>query len=361
MATNKVPHNLKTTPLYPLMVEKGGVFTEFGGFYMPVNFSEGIIAEHLAVRNDVGLFDVSHMGQIRIKGQEAEDFVNYVSTNNIKKCRSNQMQYQIVTQEDGGVVDDMMGYKFNENDLWLVCNAGNKDVLFAHLKEVLKQTKYKCELIDETDDYAAIALQGPNSLAVLEQALELQLADLKFLEFIETKGLVISRSGYTGEDGFEIYGFPEPMVQLTKKLFTLGAKPCGLGSRDTLRFEAGLPLFGHEISNFITPVQAGLLFAIDFKKADFIGKDALYKQHQKKPKEKIQGLVLLKPGVARQGYSIYDDDKYVGYITSGFMIPGTKNSYANGLIDSSYKIGDELEIEIRNRRVKAQIRKKRYL
>ncbi len=356
-----VPFNLKTTPLFEILFNAGGSFTEFGGYYMPVNFRQGIISEHQEVRNNVGFFDISHMGEIRIKGKEAPKFLNYVSTNNIYKCANNQMQYQIICLNDGGVVDDMMAYRFEEDDLLLVCNASNKDVLFKHLSEVLKKTPFDCQLIDESDSFAAIAVQGPNSQEVLNKALNMDLGDLKFLKFKDIEGFIISRSGYTGEDGFEVYGSGEKILALVKVLLDNKVMPCGLGSRDTLRFEAGLPLFGHELSNYITPVQAGLFFAIDFNKENFIGKKALLKQKEEKPETKIYGMELLERGVARQGYKIYDLEEVVGYVTSGFMIPGTKNSYANGLIKASYKIGDVLEIEIRNKRIKAQIRKKRYI
>src|SRR5690554_5947392 len=353
-----VPFGLKTTPLYPILKEMGANFTEFAGYYMPVNFKEGIVYEHQAVRTKAGLFDVSHMGEIRIKGKEASDFLNYVSTNNIKKINDKQIQYHIFCLESGGVIDDMLVYKFNSEDLWLVCNASNQEVVYEHLNAVLKEKKFEAEIIDEGEEVAVISIQGPESLKMLSKVLgEI---DLKYLTFTKLDNLIVSRSGYTGEDGFEVYGSTSEIYKLTVQLLDFGVVPAGLGARDTLRFEAGLPLFGHEITNFISPVEAGLNFAIDFEKEDFIGKGALLKIKAAQTK-RVVGLVLLERGVARQGYPLYDGEEKIGYITSGFMIPGTKDTYANALINANYKNGSVVEIGIRNKRVKARIRSKRYL
>ena len=235
-----------------------------------------------------------------------------------------QMQYHIIMQEDGGAVDDLMVYKFSNEELWLVCNAANKFILFKYLERILKEKKYEVAIIDESDDYAAIAIQGPKAEPHLQKALDVKLDDIKYLTFKKINDFIISRSGYTGEDGFEVYGSEKTIKELTKALVKSGVKLCGLGSRDTLRFEAGLPLFGHEISGFISPVQAGLSFAIDYNKETFIGKDVLLKQ-KANLEEKIYGLELLDRGVLRQGYPIFDKEENVGYITSGFMIPGKKN------------------------------------
>ncbi len=355
---NDVPFGLKTTPLYPIFKKLEANFTEFGGYYMPVHFKNGIVFEHQAIRNNSGLFDVSHMGEIRIKGKDASDFLNYVSTNNIKKVEDNQIQYHIFCLEDGGVIDDMLAYKFNEEDLWLVCNASNQGAVYNHLLEVLKEKKFSAEVINEADDVSVISVQGPESLEKLEQVFGK--IDLKYMSFEKRNNFVLSRSGYTGEDGYEVYGSHEDIYQLTENLLDLGVAACGLGARDTLRFEAGLPLFGHEISNFISPVEAGLNFAIDFEKDDFIGKEALLEK-KAHPENKVVGLILLDRGVARQGYSVYDGDKMIGYVTSGFMIPGTKNTYANALVEANYKMGDIIQVEIRNKRVNARIRSKRYI
>lgn len=354
---NDVPLGLKTTPLYPVFKELEANFTEFGGYYMPVNFKDGIVFEHQAVRNNSGLFDVSHMGEIRIKGKDASSFLNYVSTNNINKVGDNQIQYHIFCTEDGGVIDDMLVYKFNSEDLWLVCNASNQETVYNNLVNVLKEKQFDAKVINEGNDVSVISIQGPKSLVMVEKIFGE--VNLQYMTFEKINDFVLSRSGYTGEDGYEVYGTHDEITKITKILLKTGVAPCGLGARDTLRFEAGLPLFGHEISPYISPVEAGLNFAIDLEKENFIGKKALLEK-KANPEKKVVGLVLLDRGVARQGYSVYDNDKMIGYVTSGFMIPGTKNTYANALVDASYKMGDIIQVEIRNKRVNARIRSKRY-
>jgi len=355
---NDVPIGAKVTPLYETFKNLNASFTEFGGYYMPVHIS-GIIAEHLAVRNQSGLFDISHMGEISLTGKDASKFLNYVSTNNIDKCADFGMQYQILCHDDGGAIDDMMAYKYNSESIYLVCNASNQDEVFNHLVKINETLKFDVKIVNEGERISAIAVQGPMALEQLKKVMDIK--DLTFMTFEYDGKFIVSRSGYTGEDGFEIYGGHEDIIDLTHKLLKVGVIACGLGSRDTLRFEAGLPLYGHELTSYINPVQAGLSFAVDFDKETFIGKETLLKEKTNKPEKRVFGMLLLDKGIARQGYDIYDGDKWVGYITSGFMIPGTKDSYANGLIDSSYKIGDEVEIEIRNKRVKARLRKKSYI
>lgn len=350
-----IPFGHKTTALFELFKEYNATFTAFGGYYMPVSF-KGIVVEHQAVRENVGLFDISHMGEIFLIGKEASDFLNYVSTNNIKKIENHHMQYHIITNPDGGVVDDLMAYKFSDEKILLVCNASNQDILFEHLKNVLSEKKMDVLVHNESENYSAISVQGPESLPILSKYI--RDVDLEFMTFKKRNKFLVSRSGYTGEDGFEIYGTHEDILHLTKDLLK-ECEPCGLGARDTLRFEAGLPLYGHEISGYISPVQAGLNFAIDYDK-DFIGKDALLSQ-KATLETKVYGMILLDRGIARQGYPIYDGNELIGYVTSGFMIPGTKESYANGLINSNYKMGDIVTIEIRNKRVEARLRKKSYM
>lgn len=351
-----IPFGHKTTALFELFKKYNATFTGFGGYYMPVSF-KGIVVEHQAVRENVGLFDISHMGEIFLNGLEASAFLNYVSTNNINKINAHQMQYHIITNPEGGVVDDLMAYKFSEDKILLVCNASNQDVLFAHLTNVLSEVKMDLTIDNEGDKYSAISIQGPKSLELLKDYIDG--VDMEFMTFKELGPFLVSRSGYTGEDGFEVYGDHKDIVKLTEQLLTV-AEPCGLGARDTLRFEAGLPLYGHELNTFITPIQAGLNFAIDFEKTDFIGKEALLKE-KAALENKVFGMILLDRGIARQGYPIYDQDEMIGYVTSGFMIPGTKDSYANGLIKSNYKMGDIVTIEIRNKRVEARLRKKSYI
>lgn len=351
----KVPFFLKTTPLYELMDKLGAKFVEFSGWYMPVNFKSGIVYEHKAVRKDAGLFDISHMGNIVIRGKDASKVLNYVGSNDILKIKPGYMQYHMFLNEEGGVIDDMMAYKASDNEIMLVCNAANEERVISSLKAVLNKFDFKIKQLD----ISAIAVQGPNSEKYLAKVVD-NFPKLNNLEFKKENNLIISKSGYTGELGFEIYGPSKDIIKLTKDLLKEGVKPCGLGARDTLRFEAGLPLYGHELADFITPLEAGMKFSVDFNKDDFIGKKALLKQKDNL-ENKIYGLELIERGIARQGYSVYDKENEIGFITSGFMIPGTKNSYANAYLKSSYKYGDIVEIEIRKKKVKAKIRNKKYL
>lgn len=274
--SENIPFWLKTTPLYETLKEAGGQFVEYGGFYMPVNFGKGIIFEHQTTREDVTLFDISHMGKILLDGVDASKFLNYVSTNNIDKTNEFGMQYQVICHEDGGVIDDLMAYKYSSDKILLICNAANTEVLLNYLIQMAQD--YVVEVNNLDEGLAAIAVQGPNSEKALETHFKLDI--MKYMEFAEINGFIVSRSGYTGEDGFEIYGKPRHIIELTKKLLKAGVTPAGLGARDTLRFEAGLPLYGHEMADFISPVQAGMNFAIDYSKDNFVGKEALLQQKE---------------------------------------------------------------------------------
>lgn len=357
---HEVPENLKTTALYEVLKEAGAHFAPYAGFYMPLYFKEGIVAEHLSVRNTVGFFDVSHMGEIVLRGKDASRFLNYVATNNIDKCNDGGMQYTIICNKDGGVIDDMMVCKYNSENILLVCNAVNTASLLKHFSEVLKQTEFEVSVSDQSDEYSALAVQGKDAQGVLEEILKHNLSDLKHWTFKHFNNLLISSSGYTGEKGYEVFGPHAEIVRLTEALLQKEVAPCGLGSRDTLRFEAGLPLFGHELSRDISPVQAGLNFALDFSKEDFIGKDALLRIKENLT-TKIYGMELLDVGVARAGYEVVDGDEVVGRVTSGFIIPGTKKAYANALIENKYELGDELAVLIRNKKVKVTLRKRKYM
>ncbi len=354
--SENIPFWLKKTPLYETLKEAGGQFVEFAGFFMPVNFEKGIISEHQTTRNNVTFFDISHMGKIFITGNDATKFLNYVSTNNIEKTKDYGMQYQVICNPDGGVIDDLMAYKYSPDKILLICNAANTDTLYNYLLEESKS--YEVEINNLDDSIAAIAVQGPNSEKALEKHFKLE--DLKYMEFVDLNGFIVSRSGYTGEDGFEIYSSPDKIIKLVKDLLKEGVDPAGLGARDTLRFEAGLPLYGHEMADYISPVQAGMNFAIDFEKEHFVGKEALLKQKENL-EEKVYGLELIDRGIARQGHEVFLDGKHIGFVTSGFMIPGTRNSYANALLQGKYKFGQEVEIEIRGKMIKAKVRRKKYL
>lgn len=359
---------MNKTVLYDEHIKNGGKIVEFGGYLLPVEYTS-IALEHKAVREDVGVFDVSHMGEIRIKGKDSSKFVNYLYTNDCVSSENNKMIYGLMLYENGCVVDDLMAYKYSDDEVLLVVNASNMEKDYEYIKEVLNKNSFDCQAINESSFTSQLALQGPKAKDVLGELTKYDLSKLKLFEFDdmylninnkETKFLV-SRSGYTGSDGFEIYGKNEDILELFKIFVTKNVTLCGLGCRDTLRFESAMPLYGHEISDTLTPLEAGLTYAIKFEK-EFIGRDALLTLKEKGLSKKLVGLELKERGIARGGYEVYDNDKMIGYITTGYMIPNTESSYALAYVDiDKSKIGTELTIKIRKNFVKCVVRNKKFL
>lgn len=351
---------LKKTCLHDRHLSLGAKMTEFGGFDMPVSY-RGILQEHQAVRETCGVFDCSHMGEIDLKGQDALRYLNEITTNDFTDLKDNQLQYTLLCEPTGGVIDDLMVYRFHAEHYLLVVNASNTLKDFKWLQSQL--SGYDITLDNVSEFYGQLAVQGPQAVTILKSWIP-SIETLSFMQFsvFEWAGheLIISRSGYTGEDGFEIYGSPKATVALWDQLIQVGVEPCGLGARDTLRFEAGLPLYGHEINGFITPLEAGLSFGVKLHKP-FIGRDVLLKQKEQGLERRLIGLQLLERNIARDGYIVYDDQKnMVGYITTGYMIPNTTLSVANVMLDSRIKIGTEVWVEIRNKMVKAVIRNRKF-
>lgn len=353
---------MKKTILYDRHLEQGAKMVEFGGFLMPLEYSS-ITNEHLAVRKKCGLFDVSHMGQISIRGSDSIAFVNHLITSNVENLSPLKMLYGLMLNEDGGIIDDLMVYKFFDDEILLVINAANIQKDFEWV--INQKGDFDVIITDLSAYYSQLALQGPLSEEILQKYTDFNLSKLNSLDFrvidILDKEFIVSRSGYTGSDGFEIYGSDEAIVLLFDQLIMEDKVTlCGLGSRDTLRFEAGLPLYGHETSSSINPLEAGLKFAIDFSK-DFIGSKVLRKIDEEGPKRKLIGLELLERGIARHGYEVYNED-LIGYITTGYMIPGTNKVYAMALVkDLSLKNGDHVKVRIRQKNVLAKVRSKRFL
>ncbi|MDD3170928.1 MAG: glycine cleavage system aminomethyltransferase GcvT [Bacilli bacterium] len=353
----------KKTVLFDEHVHHGGKIVEFGGFLMPLEYV-GITEEHLAVRKDCGLFDVSHMGEIYIRGVDTLPFIDYLITNDIINAPTMKMTYGLMLYPDGGVIDDLMVYKYSNDFCLLVINASNIEKDYNWITEHVDG--FKVTVDNMSDKYSQLALQGPNAVKVLQTLTDYNLNSLKLFDFTEImiigKKFLTSRSGYTGEDGFEIYGSNEDIVELFRILVDeKKVQLCGLGCRDTLRFESAMPLYGHEIDKDINPLEAGLNYAIKLDK-DFIGHDVLVKTKENGLKRKLVGLEILDRGIARGGYEIVDDDVVIGHITTGYMIPGTSNCYALALIDSNYcKIGTEVFIRIRKNLVKARVRNKKFL
>ncbi|ABR47554.1 glycine cleavage system T protein [Alkaliphilus metalliredigens QYMF] len=360
--------NSKKTPLFTVYEKHKGKLIDFGGWAMPVQF-EGIIPEHEAVRSNAGLFDVSHMGEVEIKGKDALNFVQYLITNDASQMEKNQIIYSFMCYENGGVVDDLLVYKFEEDYFYLVINAGNIEKDYEWM---LKQsTAYDVEVNNISNDVSELALQGPKAEKILQKLTETDLSQLQFFYLqrdvtIDGVNCLISRTGYTGEDGFEIYVNPSDAVQLWEKLLEVGQedglKPIGLGARDTLRFEAALPLYGHEINRDITPLEAGFGFAVKLKKeVDFLGKKALIEQKEAGLTRKLVGFEMKDRGIPRSDYEVYHQGEKIGFVTTGYFSPTLKRNIGLALIDAKYaELGNEVDILIRKKQVKAELISKTF-
>ena len=335
----------------------------FGGFIMPIQYTD-IASEHNAVRKHCGVFDVSHMGEVTIKGPDAERYVNHIFTNEISPAGAGKIFYGMMCYENGGTVDDLLVYKMGENDFFLVINAANIDKDVEWMKSHLEG--FDVELDNKSDYYGQIAVQGPEAEQVVEKVLDIRCKDLVFYtsKTVETQGetIIVSRTGYTGEDGFEIYASHTLIGCMWDKLMASGqCAPCGLGCRDTLRFEVGLPLYGDELSADITPIMAGLGMFCKLDKPEFIGKEALAKQKEEGPKQKIVGIELHDRAIPRHGYKVRHDGCEIGEVTTGYHTISTDKSVCMALVDTEWaKLGTELEIQIRKKTFTGTVVKKRF-
>lgn len=359
----------KRTPLYKEHKSLKGKIVNYAGWLLPVQY-EGLIPEHNAVRNAAGIFDVSHMGTIFVSGKDSKAYLDYLMTNDISKLKLNQIVYTFMCYPDGGVVDDLLVYKYDEDRYFLVVNAANLDKDYQWILD--NMGTYEVELDNASDRICILALQGPSAERILQSLTDYDLSQLKFFYFdekIQVDGIevMISRTGYTGEDGFEIFVDNENVVKLWKRILKvggdLGLKPAGLGCRDTLRFEAALPLYGNELSKDITPLEAGFKFFVKLKKeSDFIGKDILNKQWEDGLERTLVGFELLERGIPREGYEIYKGEEKIGHVTTGYMSPTLNKSIGNALIASKYaELGNDIEVLIRKKKVKAKIINKNFL
>ncbi|HOD92675.1 MAG TPA: glycine cleavage system aminomethyltransferase GcvT [Clostridia bacterium] len=355
---------MKTTPLTSVHESLKARMVDFGGFYMPVQYTS-IIEEHNAVRNHAGIFDVSHMGEIAVRGKDAIRYLYNLLTNDISIIANNQIMYSPMCYEHGGCVDDLLIYKNNDEDYLIIANASNTDKDYEWM---LNNSKgYDVEISNESDKYGQIALQGPQAQSLLQQLTDTDLNEISFYRFkdnILINGItaMVSRTGYTGEDGFEIYLKTEDTEKMFKKLMELGALPCGLGARDTLRFESALPLYGHELSDKITPLNAGLKNFVKLEKNGFIGQKALIEQDEKGVEVRSAGLEMIDKGIARNGYEVFNEkDEKIGYVTSGSTCPSLNKNCALALISTDYtKVGTFVYVDIRGRKVKAVTVKKPF-
>lgn len=355
---------LRKTCLHDKHIGLGAQMSPFGGFDMPIQYA-GIVEEHNAVRNNCGVFDVSHMGEVLVTGPEAEKYVNYIFSNDVEGLPDGGILYGMMLNHNGGVVDDLLVYKRGENHFLLVINASNiaKDV--AWIEEQAKN--FSVDIKNISDETGEIAVQGPEAETALEEILAIPCKELTFYTFKELdrdgKHLIVSRTGYTGEDGFEIYADHETIRDLWDRLMASGkVAPCGLGCRDTLRFEVGLPLYGDELADDITPVEACLSMFVKLNKPEFIGREVIERQKAEGAPRKLVGLELADRAIPRHGYEVLNaDDEVIGYVTTGYRGISVDKSIAAALIQTPYAVKDnELKIRIRRKTFPAKVVAKKF-
>ncbi|MCX7769122.1 MAG: glycine cleavage system aminomethyltransferase GcvT [Flavobacteriales bacterium] len=358
----------KRTPLYQKHVDLGARMVEFAGFEMPLFYS-GITQEHLAVRERSGLFDVSHMGEFFIEGPECVEFLQYVTTNDVAALSPCQAQYSCMTNEQGGIVDDMIVYRFEEEQFMLVVNAANIDKDLEHLREYAH--RFNVNLINASESYALLAVQGPLADTVVQKVTDCEVEAIEpfhvdFCSFGLGGDAVVSRTGYTGSGGFEIFIASEYASDLWDKLMEAGREvgllPCGLGSRDTLRLEKGYCLYGQDIDETTTPLEAGLEWIVKFHK-DFVGRQTLEKQKKDGIRRKLVGFVLQEKAIARQGFEICTlEGMPVGRVTSGTHSPSLNLPIGLGYVKIEYaKPSTIIGIKVRDKVVPAEVRKLPFL
>ena len=360
----------KWTCLHDKHVSLGATMVEFGGFDMPLLYQNaGIAPEHYAVREKVGLFDVSHMGEVTVKGKDAERYVNHIFTNDVTDMPTGRILYGMMCYENGGTVDDLLVYKMGENDFFLVINAANIDKDWAWMQENAKG--FDIDLQNCSDFYGQIAIQGPEAEHIVETVLGIPCKEMVFytckvITITQHPSpntlIIISRTGYTGEDGFEIYGSHDFIRDCWDKLIAAGVQACGLGCRDTLRFEVGLPLYGDELSEEITPIMAGLGMFVKLDKAEFIGKDALAKQKAEGPVKKLVGIELFDKAIPRHGYTVLNmAGEPIGEVTTGYHTLSSDKSVCMALVDAQYaKLDTEVQIQIRKKVFPGKVVKKQF-
>lgn len=353
------PAPLKATPLNAVHRSLNAKMVDFGGWDMPVQYSQ-IIDEHNTVRGAVGLFDVSHMGEIEVTGSDAAKLVNYVATNDVNKLKIGQAHYSGLLYDHGGFVDDILVHKVNEDEFFICVNASNQEKDFEHIKGV---EGFDAEVEFTSDRYAQLAIQGPRALETLQRLTPLELKDIRYYWFTDDEvcgtPARIARTGYTGEDGFEIYVAPSYAPWIWNDILKAGAefgiKPCGLGARNTLRLESKMALYGHEIDATITPFEADLGWIVKMDKGEFIGHAALQKQKEAGVKRKLAGFEMRGRGIARDGYEVWISGAPAGWVTSGSPAPTlNKNIGLCYLPAEQATIGRTIQIMIRNQPVDAQ-------
>jgi len=351
----------RKTALFDVHSQLGAKMVEFAGWVMAVRYL-GIRQEHLAVRKSLGLFDISHMGEIELKGRDAAKFCQWLTTNDLAGVREGRAQYTLLCNPNGGVVDDVIVNKFSDEHIFICVNSVNTQKDYGWL--VQNSKGFDVEILDTSDEYSQLALQGPRSAKVLSTVLDSKIAELKSFQFSthiwNGSALIVSRTGYTGEDGFEIFLSWADGPKLWETILQVGAEdgilPSGLGARDTLRLEKAYPLYGHELDEETTPFEAGLSRFVKIDSGDFIGREALKKQLSQGLKKSLFGFIMFERGVPRQGYKVFTGDVESGQVTSGTLSPSLGKSIGLCFIKSGIKLTDNpIEVEVHKRRRKAEV------
>ncbi|MGA8809404.1 MAG: glycine cleavage system aminomethyltransferase GcvT [Thermoanaerobaculia bacterium] len=349
--------NLKKTPLNGVEHELGGKMVDFGGWELPVQFA-GILEEHAAVRDHVGLFDVSHMGELTVKGPDALSLLQRATCNDVSKLANGRAQYNGLLYPTAGFVDDILIYQNSTNDFFIVVNASNTDKDYEWIADVAKGMDV--EVRNVSADYAQLALQGPEAERLLQPMTDVPLGAMKYYHFgtgsVDGVPAIVSRTGYTGEDGFEIYVAPSEGPRIMRKLIDSGAKPCGLGARDTLRLEAKMALYGNDIDETTTPLEADLGWIVKVDKGDFFGRDVLQREKSEGPRRKLVGFEMVDRGIGRHGYPVVDGSEEIGVVTSGTHSPTLKKALGLAYLplDKSAP-GSEFMVLIRGKETRARV------
>jgi len=349
--------SLKKTPLNQLEKDLGGRMVDFGGWELPVQFS-GILEEHEAVRTKVGIFDVSHMGELTVQGPQALELLQRATCNDVSKLLDGRAHYNGLLYPAAGFVDDIVVYRMAADDYFIVVNASNTEKDFAWLEQAAKGMD--AEVKNVSADYAQLAVQGPEAERVLQPMIDVPLGDIRYYRFARGNAggapAIVSRTGYTGEDGFEIYVAPEHGPRIMKELVDAGVKPCGLGARDTLRLEAKMALYGNDIDDTTTPIEADLGWIVKLEKGDFTGRDVLLREKEDGPRRKLVGFEMIDRGIARHGYPVVAGTEEIGVVTSGTHSPTLKKAIGLAYLplDRSAQ-GSEITVLIRGKDTRARI------
>jgi aminomethyltransferase len=362
VTTTADPSDLRRTPLHDVHRELGARLVPFAGYEMPVQYTS-IIEEHRAVRTAVGVFDLSHMGELEVRGAGGVDFLRYALVSDPAALEVGGAQYSMACEPDGGVIDDLIVYRLDAARFWVVCNASNRATVAAHLGELLRQGGYDATLEDRSDSIALIAPQGPRAVELLRRLSDVDLESLA--NYHATPGTVagvaclVARTGYTGEDGFELFCDASDARAVWGSLLDAGAdlavQACGLGARDTLRLEAGMPLYGNELDRETNPFEVGFGRVVKLEKGDFVGRDALVAVAESGPRRRLAGLQMVDNAIPRAGYEVRSDGRAVGRVTSGTQSPTLGTRIAMAMLPADlWGVGNEFEVVVRDRPYRAQ-------